>query len=58
MSEQKIIPDEVCFDSRARHAINELCAQEVKKESYIRSLTDDFSVVDLVEHAMGGPKDA
>ena len=26
--------------------------EEIKKESYIRALTDDFSVVDLVENAV------
>ena len=56
MSKEKLIPDEVRFDSRERHAITELCAQEVQRESYIRSMTDDFSVVDMVQHAMGGPK--
>lgn len=26
--------------------------EEIKKESYIRALTDDFSVVDLVENVV------
>jgi len=34
-------------------AMEELLCKEVKKESYVRALTDNFSVVDIVKNDNG-----